>query len=72
MSVVLLSIDLAKSAFQLHGVEERGKVVLSRRLSRGKLPEVVVGIPCRRIVMEACGGAHHWARRFSAMGHQSR
>jgi transposase len=44
--------------------------VLSRRVSRAKLLEVVVGIPCCRIVMEACGGAHHWARRFSAMGHQ--
>ncbi|SAL88791.1 transposase [Caballeronia arvi] len=69
MSVALLSIDLAKNIFQLHGVDERGHQVLSRRVSRNKLLEAVVCLPCCRIVMEACGGAHYWARRFSAMGH---
>ncbi|MGF6604808.1 transposase [Paraburkholderia sp. GAS448] len=69
MSVTLLSIDLAKNIFQLHGVDEHGRPVLSRRVSRARLLEAVVGIPCCRIVMEACGGAHYWARRFSAMGH---
>ncbi|ACC76393.1 IS110 family transposase [Paraburkholderia caribensis] len=69
MSVSLLSIDLAKNIFQLYGVDERGHPVLSRRVSRSKLLEVVVALPCCRIVMEACGGAHYWARRFSAMGH---
>jgi transposase len=53
----------------LHGVDERGRPVLSRRVSRTKLPEAVVATPCCRIVMEAYGGAHYWARRFSAMGH---
>ena len=69
MSVALLSIDLAKNIFQLYGVDERGHQVLSRRVSRNKLLEAVVCLPCCRIVMEACGGAHYWARRFSAMGH---
>lgn len=69
MTVTLLSIDLAKNIFQLHGADERGRPVLSRRVSRTKLPEAVVAIPCCRIVIEACGGAHYWARRFSAMGH---
>ncbi|CAD6562274.1 hypothetical protein LMG27952_07739 [Paraburkholderia hiiakae] len=70
MSVALLSIDLAKNIFQLYGVDERGHPVLTRRVSRNKLLEAVVCLPCCRIVMEACGGAHYWARRFSAMGHQ--
>ncbi|WP_250470125.1 IS110 family transposase [Caballeronia sp. GAFFF2] len=70
MSVALLSIDLAKNIFQLYGVDERGHPVLSRRVSRNKLLEAVVCLPCCRIVMEACGGAHYWARRFTAMGHQ--
>jgi transposase len=69
MSVTLLSIDLAKNIFQLHGVDERGRPVLSRRISRTKLLQAVLDIPCCRIVMEACGGAHYWARRFAAMGH---
>jgi transposase len=69
MNVTLLSIDLAKSIFQLHGIDERGRPVLSRRVSRTKLLETVVAIPCCRIVMEACGGAHYWARKFSALGH---
>lgn len=70
MSVALLSIDLAKNIFQLYGVDERGHPVMSRRVSRNKLLEAVIGLPCCRIVMEACGGAHYWARRFTAMGHQ--
>jgi transposase len=70
MSVALLSIDLAKNIFQLYGVDERGHPVLSRRVSRNKLLEAVICPPCCRIVMEACGGAHYWARRFTAMGHQ--
>lgn len=69
MSVTLLSIDLAKNIFQLHGVDERGRPVLSRRVSRTKLLQAVLDIPCCRIVMEACGGAHYWARKFAAMGH---
>ncbi|WP_250517764.1 IS110 family transposase [Caballeronia sp. INDeC2] len=70
MSVALLSIDLAKNIFQLYGVDERGHPVLSRRVSRNRLLEAVICLPCCRIVMEACGGAHYWARRFTAMGHQ--
>lgn len=70
MSVALLSIDIAKNIFQLYGVDERGHPVLSRRVSRNKLLEAVICLPCCRIVMEACGGAHYWARRFTAMGHQ--
>src|SRR5471032_1980814 len=69
MSIALLSIDLAKNIFQLHGADERGRPTLSRRVSRGKLLETVVSIPRCRIVMEACGGAHYWARKFTAMGH---
>lgn len=70
MSTALLSIDLAKNIFQLHGVDSCGRPTLSRRVSRAKLAETIVGLPCCRIVMEACGGAHYWARKFSEMGHK--
>ena len=69
MNMSLLAIDLAKNVFQLHGVDESGQPVLCRQVSRKKLPQVVHNIPPCRIVMEACGSAHHWARRFQAMGH---
>jgi transposase len=69
MRIALLSINLAKNIFQLHGADERGRPTLSRRVSRGKLLETVVSLPRCRIVMEACGGARYWARKFTAMGH---
>ncbi|GAC1430872.1 MAG: IS110-like element ISPa11 family transposase [Burkholderiaceae bacterium] len=70
MFTALLSIDLAKNIFQLHGVDSCGRPTLSRRVSRAKLAETIVALPCCRIVMEACGGAHYWARKFSDMGHK--
>ncbi|UIF89977.1 IS110 family transposase [Cupriavidus sp. UYPR2.512] len=70
MSITLVGIDLAKNIFQIHGVDEHGKPVLRRRVSRSKLLETIVRLPACRIVLEACGGAHYWARRFMAMGHQ--
>lgn len=69
MKISLLAIDIAKNVFQLHGVDERGHPLLRKQVSRAKLPEVVQNLPACRIVMEACGGAHYWARRFQAMGH---
>src|SRR5512143_9691 len=69
MKMSLLAIDLAKNVFQLHGVDERGHPLLRKQVSRAKLLEVVQNLPPCRIVMEACGGAHYWARRFQAMGH---
>jgi transposase len=67
--VSTLGIDLAKSSFSLHGVNANGEVVLRRSLSRAKLSEVVAQLPACLIGMEACSGAHEWARRFSACGH---
>src|SRR5579863_5817138 len=67
--VSTLGIDLAKSTFSLHGVNSNGEVVLRRTLSRGKLSELVAQLPPCLIGMEACSGAHEWARRFAASGH---
>jgi transposase len=70
--VSTLGIDLAKSTFSLHGVNSNGEVVLRRSLSRAKLAELVAQLPPCLIGMEACSGAHEWARRFSASGHTVR
>jgi transposase len=60
MRVHILGIDLAKNVFQLHGVDERGHVVLTKRVPRGRLREVVAQVPPCVIGLEACRGAHHW------------
>ena len=67
--VSTLGIDLAKSLFSVHGVNSNGEVVLRRSLSRAKLSELVAQLPACLIGMEACSGAHEWARRFLASGH---
>lgn len=68
--VTTLGIDLAKRVFALHGIDGMGRVVLRQVARREQLIEAVVALPPCRIGMEACGGAHEWARRFTAMGHE--
>ena len=65
-----VGIDLAKNVFQLHGVDRQGKVVLRRRLTRDKWLKALLEKvePSCEIGMEACAGAHHWARELQAEG----
>lgn len=70
MKVTLLGIDLAKTVFQLHGVDALGKAVLRKRLVRDELARFVANLPACIIAMEACAGAHHWARKFQQQGHE--
>jgi len=73
MAIVTLGIDLAKNVFALHGVDATGKTVLQRpSVPRGKLLELVASLPPCLVGMEACSGAHHWARLFQAHGHTVR
>ncbi len=72
MQVSTIGIDLSKSVFQLHGVDEKGDVVLKRRLRRGQLLEFFAGLAPCRIGLEACGGAHHWGRELTRLGHEAR
>ena len=72
MQVTTLGIDLAKNIFQLHGVNERGKVVLSRKVTRAKLREVIAKLPFSLIGMEACSSSNFWAREFEKLGHKVR
>ena len=69
MKITVLGIDLAKNVFQLHGVDAQGNVGVRQQLTRPKLlPFVAQLAPCR-IGMEACQGAHHWARAMRKLGH---
>jgi len=70
MKIRTLGIDLAKNVFHVHGEDAKGKVVIRQRLSRKKLPEFIANLPSCLIGMEACGGAHYWARTFRKMDHQ--
>jgi transposase len=63
MSIVTVGIDLSKNVFAVHGVDELGKAVLIRpSVKRAALLELVAKLPPCVIGMEACSGAHHWAR----------
>ena len=72
MNIKTLGIDLAKSVLHLCGMDVHGKVVLRKRLSRGKLLEFLANVPACLIGMEACGGAHYWAREIGKLGHEVR
>jgi transposase len=69
MNCTTLGIDLAKTLFQLHGVDERGHVVVHKRVSRKKLLETVAQLPACLIGMEACSSSQYWAREFQQLGH---
>ena len=71
-AVSTLGIDLAKNTFSVHGIDVDGVVTVRRTVSRSKLGELVARLPPCLIGMEACSGAHEWARRFGAAGHTVR
>ena len=70
MTIVTVGIDLAKNVFAVHGVDTAGKPALVRpSVARDKLLELIAALPPCLIGMEACSGAHHWAREFQKLGH---
>jgi len=69
MQLTTIGIDLAKNVFQVHGVDKRGKAVLRKPLKRHQVLPFFANLDPCLIGMEACGSAHHWARRLSALGH---
>ena len=71
-TITTIGFDIAKSVFQVHGVDAGGQVVIRRQLKRRhilaffqKLPPCLVGI-------EACASSHHWSRELKALGHTVR
>lgn len=72
MNIKILGIDLAKNIFQLHGVDEKGKTVLTKRISRGQLSPFMAKLPPCIIGMEACSSSNYWARKFQGYGHEVR
>jgi transposase len=72
MEMTTIGLDLAKRVFQVHGVDSSGGVVLRRQLRRHQVEGFFAKLPRCLIGMEACGTAHHWARRLQALGHDVR
>ena len=71
-TITTIGLDIAKSVFQVHGIDAGGRVIVRRQLKRGsvlaffqKLPPCLVGI-------EACASSHHWSRELQALGHTVR
>lgn len=65
-------IDLAKNHFSIHAVDQHGKVLLHKSVTRSKLLTTIANMPPMRIGVEACGGAHYWARTLRKLGHDAR
>jgi transposase len=70
--ITTVGLDLAKNVFHLVGCNAHGKEVKRKMLKRGKLAAYVANLPPCLIGMEACAGAHDWARRFEELGHEIR
>jgi transposase len=69
MKVTTVGVDLAKNVIQVHGVDERGKAVLKKQLKRDQVGSFFGNLPACLVGMEACGSAHHWARKLQSFGH---
>ena len=72
MQISTIGIDLAKSVFQVHGVDAAGKVIITKKLRRSQVLPLFEKLPPCLIGMEACATSHHWARELKALGHDVR
>jgi transposase len=72
MSAAFIGLDLAKSVFQVHGVDVHGKVVVTKRLRRDAVLAFFANLPVCVVGMEACAGSHFWAREIARLGHTVR
>jgi len=72
MHVTTIGIDLAKSIFQLHGVDDEGNVIFRKKLRRRGVLDFLRDLPPCRIGLEACASSHFWAREIGSLGHEVR
>lgn len=72
MSPIMYGVDISKSLFQVHGADASGAVKVRKKLRRSGFLSYFAGLPGARITLEACGGAHHWARELARLGHDVR
>lgn len=72
MTLTRIGLDIAKSVFQVHAVDARGKAVLKKTLARGEVLAFFANCPACLIGIEACAGSHYWARELIKLGHDAR
>ena len=72
MDITTIGLDLAKTVFQVHGVDASGAVAVRKTLRRSQVPGFFAKLPPCLVGMEACGTSHYWARELSKLGHQVR
>lgn len=72
MKITTIGLDLAKTVFQVHGADGRGKAVLRKQVRRADMLTFFANLTPCVVAMEACGGAHYWARKLQALGHDVR
>lgn len=70
--VIRIGMDTSKSVFQLHGVDAREQPVLKKKLRRGQVVPFFSRLGATVVAIEACGGAHYWARTLGELGHEVR
>ena len=70
--VTTVGLDIAKSVFQVHGIDAGGAVLIQRKLPRSRLLPFFEKLPLCLVGIEACATAHHWARELRALGHEVR
>jgi len=70
MNITRIGLDLAKQVFQVHGVDRDERMRVKRQLKRSQMLPFFEQLPACKIGMEACAGAHYWAREFGRMGHE--
>ena len=69
-TIATIGLDIAKSVFQVHGIDADGQVVARRKLRRSEVLTYFQSLPPCLVGMEACATAHHWARELTALGHE--
>ena len=72
MQITTIGLDLAKSVFQIHGVDTTGQVVVRKSLRRSQMLPFFAKLPTCLVGMEACGTSHYWARELIKLGHEVR
>ena len=70
--IITIGLDIAKSVFQVHGIDKAGEVVVRRQLKRRQVLQFFAGLKPCLVGMEACATAHHWARELNKLGHEVR
>ena len=67
--VTTVDLDIAKSMFQVHGIDAAGQVVIRRQLRRRRVLAFFQNLPPCLVGIEACASSHHWSRELKALGH---